>query len=1312
MGRFAEDTRRSLDAALRALPDIELHADASDADREIANIRRELAELSNKRIGVDVDAAQAKARLDELGAQLRDLSGRSADVRVQADTAAAAAALGAVEEQVRRVDGQRANVKVDVDRSLSDSLIQVTRLGQALQSLALPAAAIAAAPQLAAIGAAALSASGAIGVLPAAAGAAGLAITTLKVGVIGFGDAMKNLGDPAKFGEAIAKLAPQAREAAEAIRGLKPAWDALQQSVQNQLFSETGQRISDLGRIYLPILQKAMVAVADAFNAAVHDVADFFDVFEGSREVADDVAEGMDFLAKGIRNVTEGIGPAVQALYLIGRVGAEVFADATAGVGELAQKFADFIGQARASGQLEQWMRAGIDTVKQLGAIVTNVGSIFLSVFGAAREQGASLLDTLQRITGEVAAFLRSAEGQNTLREVFTEIKAGVDAAMPGLKAIAAAVLDVIRQLAQQDVLRRAGEAFTSIAQAAAPVIQNLGELAARILPPLLAVVKACGPELVAVATALLGLKLASSGLDKLRDIGTWLGLIRTAGGGIAGPLGGAAVAIDNTGTKAAASAGLLGRFRTALSGISTLGVAVALGAVAVAMDKVNESAANGKPLTGWAEQLHDITGAAKQILTGDFGSIFDDIRGEFDALVGHWKAAKFEPIEITASMNVDQAQAAYDGLIRGINTTGVTVNINGNTVPIGHAYNRVLEEIRQGKAEVNIDGRTVPAQEALEHIRQLADQMNLMVTVNGQTMPLSQAIELAHQNAVNKRRPGIPVDGDTVPFENRVRDGVGWALSQNVKLTIDGNVDPATGKITQLITMANGQSAKVIVDGNPDPATGKINGVIQWAQGQTGTVQIDGNQTPVNGKITATVTYANGQKGTIQLDADPSGANSKIAGVRASASVSTVMPVGADTSSAGASVAAVQNSSRLPQSFGVGADTGAAQGQVGTVQGAARTPQTMPVNANTGSAQAQVGAVQGTARIQQTMPYTANPAAARAEIASTQGQARTPQTFGVGANTSGAWGSLANLWNSWINKVITWVVRIITPGHDGMIFPAQGFAEGGSRRVSTTQPTVGGSPTVVAQAPSGQMTGPGGRRLTRTSGSQAFIAKPNSFRIIGDRADKDEFFLPDNNAPLSMALGSEWARRRGLMLVPATKMATGGSVRYGSVSQTAWNDLLAAGWRGIAGDKMEALYAPTSAVKYGSVSDTAWRALLALGWRGMPGDRQEALYPPGAAAAPKTIAAAPPVVAMPPAAAPSAATTAAGYGGGQNASHQCGDLSVVAAELRRLGDALRAARPVTVDVTNNNPIAERGSESTARALRTLSAMGLFGGSV
>lgn len=79
--------------------------------------------------------------------------------------------------------------------------------------------------------------------------------------------------------------------------------------------------------------------------------------------------------------------------------------------------------------------------------------------------------------------------------------------------------------------------------------------------------------------------------------------------------------------------------------------------------------------------------------------------------------------------------------------------------------------------------------------------------------------------------------------------------------------------------------------------------------------------------------------------------------------------------------------------------------------------------------------------------------------------------------------------------------------------------------------------------------------------------------------------------------------------------------VRDGTVSEATWNRLLAAGWRGRPGDRMEALYRPSqfanlpNVVRDGTVSSATWNALLAAGWRGNPRDHMEALHRPGYAA-------------------------------------------------------------------------------------------------
>lgn len=91
-GAFGDAFRNRLKAALATLPDIKLDADASSAQNRLAGIRTQLAELSDKRIGVDIDATAALARLELLRERLGKLT-TDADIRIRVDSRAASLEL-------------------------------------------------------------------------------------------------------------------------------------------------------------------------------------------------------------------------------------------------------------------------------------------------------------------------------------------------------------------------------------------------------------------------------------------------------------------------------------------------------------------------------------------------------------------------------------------------------------------------------------------------------------------------------------------------------------------------------------------------------------------------------------------------------------------------------------------------------------------------------------------------------------------------------------------------------------------------------------------------------------------------------------------------------------------------------------------------------------------------------------------------------------------------------------------------------------------------------------------------------------------
>lgn len=113
-GTFGQRLRAQVQAAEASLPNINLTADSSDVDVEIARLRAQLTALRDVRIGVDMDTATARARIEAVQARLQALSASDADVAVRVDTAAAATQLAAIQAMVNRLDGQTANVNVRV----------------------------------------------------------------------------------------------------------------------------------------------------------------------------------------------------------------------------------------------------------------------------------------------------------------------------------------------------------------------------------------------------------------------------------------------------------------------------------------------------------------------------------------------------------------------------------------------------------------------------------------------------------------------------------------------------------------------------------------------------------------------------------------------------------------------------------------------------------------------------------------------------------------------------------------------------------------------------------------------------------------------------------------------------------------------------------------------------------------------------------------------------------------------------------------------------------------------------------------------
>ncbi|MFD0276177.1 transglycosylase SLT domain-containing protein [Kitasatospora sp. NPDC127111] len=134
-GAFARSLKAKLQAAYRSMPKLDVDANTSQVDADLARVRERLRELSGRRIGIDIDAATASARVADLDAELRQLGSRHPSPVVRIDTATARAALAEVKAEIAAITAAPHDVELRPAGAFRERLIAQVRAATA----ALPA---------------------------------------------------------------------------------------------------------------------------------------------------------------------------------------------------------------------------------------------------------------------------------------------------------------------------------------------------------------------------------------------------------------------------------------------------------------------------------------------------------------------------------------------------------------------------------------------------------------------------------------------------------------------------------------------------------------------------------------------------------------------------------------------------------------------------------------------------------------------------------------------------------------------------------------------------------------------------------------------------------------------------------------------------------------------------------------------------------------------------------------------------------------------------------------------------------------------
>lgn len=239
-----------------------------------------------------------------------------------------------------------------------------------------------------------------------------------------------------EYAAALANLSPNARDFVEQTRGLAGAWKDLRLSVQDALFDGMGEKLSQLGGTYMPILTEGLTSLADVLNNKLKSAMDWL----MTDDVKSDISQILTNTATALGPLLDGVGNLGRALMDLAAVGSDFMPSITGAFEEGTGSFADMIHEMRTTiddngkSQLHNFMQESIDTFAQIWRIIKNIGGIAKGMFAGSDDVGESWLDSIENATKKWSDFFGKPEGQKELKDFFQGVKDIVQGIVDALK--------------------------------------------------------------------------------------------------------------------------------------------------------------------------------------------------------------------------------------------------------------------------------------------------------------------------------------------------------------------------------------------------------------------------------------------------------------------------------------------------------------------------------------------------------------------------------------------------------------------------------------------------------------------------------------------------------------------------------------------------------------------------------------------------------------------------------------------------------------------------------------------------------------
>lgn len=604
--------------------------------------------------------------------------------------------------------------------------------------------------------------SGSLLALPGLALSSGAAVGVLALATQGFSDAIA-AEDMEEFNKLTKEMAPAARDAALAIREQKDRFTELRRTVQGEFFDGVDDDIRELADTYFPLLNRETKEIAAGLNRMGRASLAAL-MAPGAVEDVNAVLDGTQSLLKELE---PSIGNVLTGVLDLGAEGAEYTGRFGRAVNKVTEDFKKWVAAGVESGRINEIIDEGIDTAKDFGAVLGDVGQIGAKLWRGLSDGERDFLDGIKETTQAVEDFLDSAEGQEALKALGDTLRVTADVARDVLGSALRQLGPLVRDSAPaiQALVEGLGEFLVGAIETVGPLLRDLGGF--------LSENKDTVQDLVPL---IIGLAVAYKGLNIAKDAAGWVA--------------GLGVALGDTSKKAKDLDGAVGKGSKGGGGTGLAGSLAGLAALVgggVAIDIINDSEiAKTNDFKISLEGVLDLLGKIGQ--NGAFGLMMKYNDAVIGGAVGAAKSLTNAPTTLQITADVSQAERSLSELKAEIGRSQESVTVNGKTQPAAKALETVIAAIEAGEGTVNINGNTIDSHRALDDIIALINKSTGTVKVDGTDVPAGQVL-LGLLNRVNGSRAQMNIDANT-------------SSAQGV---IDGFISMNNGRTIQIYTSVLG---------------------------------------------------------------------------------------------------------------------------------------------------------------------------------------------------------------------------------------------------------------------------------------------------------------------------------------------------------------------------------------------------------------------------------------------------------------------------------------------------------------------------